>query len=92
MMLGGLKVVVAVSTYRSDHLAKARFSAPDRRIFWMPLINAYTRPRSLAVVTMVSWSIFICTRALSRLIASVAMVITKLGTTRLGAKAKICPR
>ena len=58
----------------------------------MPLINAYTRPRSRAVVTMVSWSMRICTRALNRLTASVTSVTARLGTTRLGAKAKICPR
>ena len=39
MMAGGLKVSCALWTYSFAYLEKARFSAPERRIFWMPLIS-----------------------------------------------------
>ena len=55
----------------------------------MPEIREYTKPRSLAVCTIFSASMRICTMAEIMLIPKVSRVTIKLGHTRLGAKAKI---
>ena len=76
--------------YKSPHLAKALFSAPESFIFWTPVIMAYVIPFSFPAISICLLEIPICTREEITENATVTATIVSAGATSAGANAKIC--
>ena len=81
---------LATRAYSRLHRAKLLFSAPDRRIFWIPLSTAKFMPLSSASSFILSRVILTCARDAVTLITTVARITSREGQTSAGAKLKIC--